>query len=555
MNGSTPRLTSLPAWQKLKSHYADIADIHMRELFADQPDRFNEFTIAWQDLFLDYSKNRITEKTMKLLVELAEECDIPEEIERMFKGEKINTTEGREVLHTALRSDVSTPYIIADGSDVMPEVRAELEKMKLFCDAVHSGKKKGYTGKKFTSIVNIGIGGSDLGPQMVVNALKFYQMDLIIHFVSNVDDAEIAETLKSLDPETTLFIIASKTFTTWETLTNAHTARDWFLKSGAESAALSSHFIAVSSNIPAATSFGIAEENIFEFWDWVGGRYSLWSAIGLSIALSVGYEKFSELLAGAHAMDSHFRETPLQRNIPVVLALIGIWYNNFHGADTQAIIPYDQYLVDLPAYLQQADMESNGKHVTRHGQDVNYSTGQIIWGTTGTNGQHAYFQLLHQGTRLIPADFLASVESLNDLGEHHRLLIANFLAQTEALVRGKTREEAMATMLQSGMDQTEIDKLLPHKVFAGNQPTNTLLYQKLTPYNLGALIAMYEHKIFVQGIIWDLNSFDQWGVELGKNLARIIYDELLDNEPVRTHGQSTQGLINYFKVKSALPEE
>ena len=552
MTISTPRLKSLPPLQMLKQHYKDISIEHKPVLITSQPERFDEFSIDRQELLLDYSKNRITEETIQLLVELANECGLPEAIERMFTGEKINNTEGREVLHTALRSNINKPYNIVSGDDVMPEIRAELEKMKDFSDAVHSGRTTGYTGKPFTSVVNIGIGGSDLGPHMVVNALQYYQKDIDIYFVSNVDDADIAKTLKKLDPETTLFIISSKTFTTWETLTNAHTARKWFLQSGAGNSALSKHFIAVSSNVPEATAFGVAEENIFEFWDWVGGRYSLWSAIGLSIALAVGYDKFSELLAGAHAMDKHFRTTPLEKNIPVILGLLGIWYDNFFGADSQAIIPYDQYLEYLPSYLQQADMESNGKRVTRNGEEVDYNTGLIVWGTTGTNGQHAYFQLLHQGTRLIPADFLAAVESLNDIGEHHRLLIANFLAQTEALIRGKTVDEARASLEESGLDNEAIEKILPHKVFPGNQPTNTIFYQKLTPFNLGALIAMYEHKIFAQGIIWDLNSFDQWGVELGKSLAKIIYDELDDNEPVTTHGQSTRGLINYFKQKSSM---
>jgi len=552
MNKSSPRLTTLPAWKKLQAHYDEISDLHMRELFAGQPNRFEEFSIDLDYLFLDYSKNRIIPKTMQLLTDLARECRVPEAIDNMFKGEKINTTEDREALHTALRSDINKPFVIANGDDVMPEIKAELEKMKDFCDAVHSGKNTGHTGKTFTSIVNIGIGGSDLGPHMVVNALKFYQKDLDVYFVSNIDDAEISETLKKLDPETTLFIISSKTFTTWETLTNAHSARNWFLQSGANHDALSKHFIAVSSNIPAATAFGITEENIFEFWDWVGGRYSLWSAIGLSIALAVGFEKFSELLAGANSMDKHFREAPLEKNIPVILGLLGIWYNNFFAADTQAILPYDQYLQFLPAYLQQADMESNGKRVTKNGEEVDYSTGPIIWGTTGTNGQHAYFQLLHQGTRLIPADFIASIESLNDIGIHHRLLIANFLAQTEALVRGKTSAEARAALEKSGLSEKKIEKILPHRVFPGNQPTNTLFYQKLTPYNLGALIAVYEHKIYVQGVIWDINSFDQWGVELGKKLARIIYDELENDVPINTHGQSTRGLINYFKQKSTI---
>ncbi len=550
MTESSPRLTTLPAWKKLQSHFDEISSLHMRELFASQSNRFEEFSIDLNFLFLDYSKNRINSKTMRLLTALARECGVPEAIQSMFKGEKINTTENREVLHTALRSDIGEPFVIANGDDVMPEIRAELAKMKIFCEAVHGGKKIGHTGKPFTSVVNIGIGGSDLGPHMAVNALMYYSKGLEIHFVSNIDDAEISETLKKLDPETTLFIISSKTFTTWETLTNAQSARNWFLQSGADQNALAKHFVAISSNMQAATEFGIAEENIFELWDWVGGRYSLWSAIGLSIALAVGFERFSELLAGANTMDKHFREAPLEKNIPVILGLLGIWYNNFFGTDTQAILPYDQYLRYLPAYLQQADMESNGKRVTKGGEEVDYSTGPIIWGTTGTNGQHAYFQLLHQGTRLIPADFIASVESLNDVGTHHRLLIANFLAQTEALVRGKTKAEARAALEASGLSEVEIKKILPHRVFPGNQPSNTLFYQKLTPFNLGSLIAMYEHKIYIQGVIWDINSFDQWGVELGKKLARIIYDELEDNTPVITHGQSTRGLINYFKQHS-----
>ncbi|MCK5359453.1 MAG: glucose-6-phosphate isomerase [Gammaproteobacteria bacterium] len=551
MPKSHPRLTSLPAWQKLLDHYDQVSGRHMRDMFAEQADRFNDFSIHWEEFLLDYSKNLITKETKQLLMELARECAVPEAIESMFNGEKINTTEDREVLHTALRSDTSKPFIIADGDDVMPEIRTELNKIEAFCHAVHSGKHTGYTGKRITSVVNIGIGGSDLGPHMVVEALEYYNIGIHTHFVSNVDDADIAETLCRVDPESCLFIISSKTFTTWETVTNAHSARDWFLTSGASKSALSKHFVAVSSNIDAAKEFGIKEENIFEFWDWVGGRYSMWSAIGLSIALAVGYDKFTEFLAGAHSMDKHFRETPLEQNIPVILGLLGIWYNNFFEADTQAIMPYDQYLKYLPDYLQQADMESNGKRVTRQGEEVNYTTGPIIWGTTGTNGQHSYFQLLHQGTRLIPADFITAVESLNNTGDHHRLLVANFFAQTEALVKGKTEAEVRYSLKKSGLNEDEIEKILPHKVFPGNHPTNSLIFQKLTPYNLGALIAMYEHKIFVQGVIWDINSFDQWGVELGKNLAVIIFDELEDNEPVDSHGQSTRGLINYFKSKSS----
>jgi glucose-6-phosphate isomerase len=547
-NSSSPRLTTLPVWHKLEQHKREIESVHMRELFARQPDRFDAYSIEWEDLFLDYSKNRITTETMPLLFELARECDLHGAIERMFSGEKINNTEHRAVMHTALRNDPDTPFTIAGGDDVMPKVNAVLDQMQGFCDAVHDGSWTGYTGKAITSIVNIGIGGSDLGPRMVVHALKHYRVnDMSVHFVSNVDDADIAETLKSIDPETTLFIVSSKTFTTQETLANAHTARDWFLATMKDEKAIASHFVAVSTNIAAATEFGVDEANIFEFWDWVGGRYSLWSAIGLSIALSSGMDRFRELLAGAHAMDKHFRDTPFEQNMPVVLGLLGIWYNDFFNAQTYAIIPYDQYLSDMPAYLQQADMESNGKRVTRDGKAVNYSTGAVIWGMPGTNGQHAFFQLLHQGTRLIPADFLAPVESLNELGDHHRLLISNFLAQTEALVRGKTEEEAREDLEQADLSEEEIALLLPHKIFPGNQPTNTLFYQRLTPYNLGALIAMYEHKIFVQGIIWELNSFDQWGVELGKKLATRIYREIQDDVPVTSHGQSTRGLINYFK--------
>jgi len=544
----SPRLTTLPVWRKLQEHQQAISRRHMRELFAGQSNRFETFSIEWEDLFLDYSKNRITPETMALLFELARECDVHGAIERMFRGEKINNTEHRAVMHVALRNDPAQPFTTADEGDVMPMIRSVLDRMQAFCDAVHDGSWTGYTGKPIRSIINIGIGGSDLGPRMVVNALKHYRVnDLDVHFVSNVDDTDIVETLKVIDPETSLFIVASKTFTTQETLTNAHTARDWFLRAAGDESAVAKHFVAVSTNVEAATAFGIGEKNIFEFWDWVGGRYSLWSAIGLSIALAVGMERFRELLAGAHAMDRHFRDTPFEHNLPVVLGLLGVWYIDFFRAETQAIIPYDQYLADMPAYLQQADMESNGKRVTRDGKPVDYPTGAVIWGMPGTNGQHAFFQLLHQGTRLIPADFLAPVESLHEIGEHHRLLISNFLAQTEALVRGKTEQEARADLEAEGLPDDEIRLLLPHKVFPGNQPTNTLFYQKLTPYNLGAMIAMYEHKIFVQGIIWELNSFDQWGVELGKRLATRIHAEIQDDKPVASHGQSTRGLINYFK--------
>ncbi len=496
---------------------------------------------------MDYSKNRITAETLRLLHDLAEACGLKDAIGRMFAGDRINETENRAVLHTALRNRANTP-VYENGKDVMPEVNAVLAKMKGFAEQVRSGAWKGFTGKRITDIVNIGIGGSDLGPVMVTECLRPYaQTGLRVHFVSNVDGTHIAETLKPLDPETTLFLIASKTFTTQETMTNAFSARDWFLKRAKDSAHVARHFVAISTNTAKVKEFGIHPDNMFVFWDWVGGRYSLWSAIGLSIACFVGFERFEELLAGAHAMDRHFRETPFERNIPVILALLGIWYTNFFGAETEAILPYDQYMHRFSAYFQQGNMESNGKSVDRAGARVGYATGPVIWGEPGTNGQHAFYQLIHQGTRLIPADFLAPAVSHNPVGKHHPILLSNFFAQTEALMNGKTAEEAAAELRQEGRHEDDIRHLAPHKVFEGNRPTNSILFQKLTPRVLGSLIAMYEHKIFVQGVIWNIFSFDQWGVELGKQLAGKILPELGDDHPVASHDGSTNGLINAYK--------
>ncbi len=541
-------LVKSPAWKALEAHYKKVEPMHMRDLFKQDPKRFDKFSLTFNDILLDYSKNRITEETRSLLLALAEEADIKGWAEKMFTGEKINLTENRAVLHVALRNRSNRP-IVVDGKDVMPGVNAVLEQMARFCHGVREGEWKGYTGKVITDIVNIGIGGSDLGPVMVTEALKPYgKAALSPHFVSNIDGTHLAETLKGLHPETTLFIIASKTFTTQETLTNAHSARDWFLKKAGDEAAIAKHFVAVSTNAEAVSRFGIDTRNMFEFWDWVGGRYSLWSAIGLSIALSIGMKNFESLLAGAHEMDEHFRSSPLDQNMPVILALLGIWYNNFFNAQTHAILPYDQYLHRFPAYLQQADMESNGKRVNRQGEVVDYSTGPIIWGEPGTNGQHAFYQLIHQGTKLVPADFLAPIATQNPMGEHHKILLSNFFAQTEALMKGKTQDEARAELVASGKDPAAVEKLLPHKVFEGNRPTNAIFVRKLDPRTLGALIALYEHKIFVQGIIWQINSFDQWGVELGKQLAKAILPELEGDDEVTTHDSSTNGLINYYKA-------
>ncbi len=543
-----PSLTALPAWKKLLAHYKKISKVHMLELFAKDRTRFEKFSLQVGDILLDYSKNRITEETMNLLFALAKETKVKANIEKMFRGEKINTTENRAVLHVALRNRANRP-IKVDGKDVMPEVNAVLAQMKSFCEAVRSGAWLGYTGKPITDVVNIGIGGSDLGPAMVCQALKPYsKRDLKMHFVSNVDGTHIAETLRELNAETTLFIIASKTFTTQETLTNAHTARRWFLERMHHEIAIAKHFVALSTNSKEVEKFGIDLRNMFGFWDWVGGRYSLWSAIGLSIALSIGFENFEELLTGAFEMDEHFRTAPLERNMPVILALLGIWYNNFFGAESYAILPYDQYLSRFAAYFQQGDMESNGKRVTKSGDVVNYQTGQIVWGEPGTNGQHAFYQLIHQGTKLIPCDFLAPCQSHNPIGEHHAILLSNFFAQTEALMKGKTEEEARAELKAQGLKGAALKKLLPHKVFEGNKPTNSILFKKLTPRTLGSLIALYEHKIFVQSIIWNINAFDQWGVELGKQLAKTILPELASNEPVHSHDSSTNGLINFYKA-------
>ncbi len=541
------RLTLSSAWKALGQHQKEIASAHLRDLFAGDPDRFQKFSIRWKDILLDYSKNRITEKTMSLLLDLAREVGLDTWIEKMFTGEKINFTEHRSVLHIALRNRSNTP-ILVDGEDVMPAVNKVLNHMRSFSELVRNGGWKGCSGKEMTDIVNIGIGGSDLGPVMVTAALKPYgHTRLSVRFVSNVDGTHIAETLKRLNPETTLFIISSKTFTTQETLANAQSAKRWFLERVKDESAVAKHFVAVSTNAKAVSAFGIDTRNMFEFWDWVGGRYSLWSAIGLSIALYIGMDNFEDLLTGAHEMDQHFRTAPFEDNIPVILALLGVWYNNFFHAESHAIIPYDQYMHRFPAYLQQGDMESNGKRVTRDGNEVDYSTGPIIWGEPGTNGQHAFFQLVHQGTKMIPTDFLAPMQTQNPVGDHHTILLSNFFAQTEALMRGKTNAEARQELRSSGVPGTDLEHLLPHKVFPGNRPTNSILFKKLTPRTLGSLIAMYEQKIFVQGVIWNVNSFDQWGVELGKQLAKTILPELASGAVATSHDSSTNGLIAFYK--------
>jgi len=543
-------LTELSSWKKLTEHFAGVSGLQMRDLFNKDSERFDKFSLKTDELFLDYSKNRITEETMALLIQLAEQCNVKAGIEDMFSGKKINTTEGRAVLHTALRNRSNRPVYV-EGVNVMEDVNRVLSQMKKFSEAVRSGEWKGYTGKAITDVVNIGIGGSDLGPVMVCEALKPYAKEgLNVHFVSNVDGTHVAEALKKVNPETTLFIIASKTFTTQETIANAETAKAWFLKHAGDEKAVALHFAALSTNADAVSKFGIDTVNMFEFWDWVGGRYSLTSAIGLSIALYIGFDKFEELLEGFHKMDEHFRTAPFEKNMPVILAVLGVWYNNFFGADSQAILPYDQYMHRFAAYFQQADMESNGKRVTKDGKVVNYQTGPIIWGEPGTNGQHAFYQLIHQGTKLIPCDFLAPVISQNPIGEHHKMLLANFFAQTEALMKGKTEGEAKAELEKEGKSAEEVDALLPHKVFPGNIPTNSIVFKQLTPKTLGALIALYEHKIFVQGLIWNVNSFDQWGVELGKQLAKNILTELRKGETVSSHDSSTNGLINYFLKES-----
>ncbi len=535
------------AYRKLKSHYKTISKVPVKNLFEADPKRASKFTLRFQDTLVDFSKNQINGRTLSYLIDLANECGLSEAINKMFSGEAINATENRAVLHTALRNRSNEPVFV-NGKDVMPDVNRVLEQMKIFSNSVRSGEWKGFTGKKITDIVNIGIGGSDLGPVMVTEALKPYgKKGLKVHFVSNVDGTHIAETLRLVNPETTLFMIASKTFTTQETMANAHSARSWFLESAGEEVYIKKHFVAISTNAQGVAGFGIDTRNMFEFWDWVGGRYSLWSAIGLSIACYIGFSNFEQLLTGAHDMDNHFRYSTFRKNIPVILGLLGIWYNNFYHAQSHAILPYDQYMHRFAAYFQQGDMESNGKSVTRNGEKAAYQTGPVIWGEPGTNGQHAFYQLIHQGTKLIPCDFLAPAISQNPLGEHHKMLLANFFAQTEALMNGKSEEEARAELIASGKTQAEIDFLVPFKVFGGNRPTNSFLFKKLTPKVLGSLIAMYEHKIFVQGVIWNIFSFDQWGVELGKQLANKIYPELQDDAVVTSHDSSTNNLINTYK--------
>ncbi len=536
-------LTQTPGWQALVNHASEMAPVQMRDLFDADPERFIRFSRELDDLLLDFSKNRMIDETLKLLLDLARERNVEEWRDRMFGGERINTTENRSVFHVALRYQGTAP-MRTDGQDVMPEVRRVLVHMREFSSAVRSGKWLGFTGKPIRHVVNIGIGGSDLGPQMVTEALRHYaHAQVRVHFVSNVDATHLVETLKPLDASETLFIIASKTFTTEETLTNAHSARDWLVGALGDESAVARHFVAISTNVQAVAAFGIDPVNMFEFWDWVGGRYSLWSAIGLPIAIAVGMERFEELQRGAYEMDHHFQIAELESNLPVLLALVGIWNINFLGAETHALLPYDQYLHRFAAYFQQGDMESNGKRVTREGGEVDYATGPVLWGEPGTNGQHAFYQLIHQGTRLVPVDFIAPVRSLNPLGDHHRKLLANCLAQGEALMRGRTAAEARAELEASDLDAERIEQLLPHRIFPGNRPSNTLLFEQLTPYALGRLIALYEHKIFVQGILWGINSFDQWGVELGKQLAKSIYTELGDATPPDTHDCSTQALI------------
>ena len=549
--------TNTAAWQQLKHHFSEMKNTRMKDLFANDPARFEKFSLKFDDILFDYSKNIITDKTIELLLQLAADCQLKTAIEAMFGGDIINGTENRSVLHVALRNFSKNP-IHSHGNDVMPEVRKVLRKMKTFCEAVHSGKFRGYTGKRIKYIVNIGIGGSDLGPLMVTEALKPYWVeDIQTYFVSNVDGTHIAETLKKVKPERTLFLIASKTFTTQETMTNANTAREWFLKKAKNEKHIASHFVALSTNEKEVVKFGINKKNMFEFWDWVGGRYSLWSAIGLSIALTIGYKNFELLLKGAHNTDNHFSQTTFEKNIPVLMALIGLWYSNFFGSQTEAILPYDQYMHRFAAYCQQGNMESNGKSVDRNGEPVKYSTGPVIWGEPGTNGQHAFYQLIHQGTPLIPCDFIAPAQTHNPISDHHPKLLSNFFAQTEALMNGKNEEEAEKELEKQGLSATDIARLLPYKIFTGNRPTNSFLIKKITPYTLGELIALYEHKIFAQGVIWNIYSFDQWGVELGKQLANRILPELQDDKPVSNHDSSTNGLINAWKLmrKEKPPKE
>lgn len=546
MNTINPMQTE--AWKALTAHFESAQDMDLKALFAADGTRFDKFSASFgHDILVDYSKNLITEQTLDLLFSLARQTELESAIKAMFAGEAINQTENRAVLHTALRNRSNLPVMV-DDQDVMPAVNAVLDKMQRFTGRVISGEWQGYTGKAITDVVNVGIGGSDLGPYMVTEALTPYKNHLKMHFVSNVDGTHIKETLKTLNPETTLFLIASKTFTTQETMTNALTAREWFLGSAQDIKHVAKHFAALSTNADAVSEFGIDTENMFEFWDWVGGRYSLWSAIGLSIALSIGFDNFIELLEGAHQVDQHFLETELEENIPVILALIGIWYNNFHGAESEAILPYDQYMHRFPAYFQQGNMESNGKTIDRNGEPVQYQTGPVIWGEPGTNGQHAFYQLIHQGTKLIPCDFIAPAQSHNNIGDHHQKLMSNFFAQTEALAFGKSEQEVRSELTAAGKNQQEIDQLAPFKIFDGNRPTNSILVKKITPRTLGSLIAFYEHKIFVQGVIWNIFSFDQWGVELGKQLASQILPKLREGDEVNSHDSSTNGLINAFKA-------
>ena len=539
--------TTTQAWQKLEEHAQKMKQVHMKTLFQEDNDRFKKFSYCFNDTVFDFSKNRITEETLQLLIQLAKETKLKEGIQAFFDGDLINETEHRSVLHIALRNFSENP-VYAEGKNVMPEVKDVLHQMQRFCETVHTGKWLGYTGKRIKYIVNIGIGGSDLGPYMVTEALKPYWVEGIqTYYVSNIDGSHIAETLKKVNPEETLFLIASKTFTTQETMTNAHTARVWFLQAASDESHVAKHFVALSTNEKEVVKFGIDKNNMFQFWDWVGGRYSLWSAIGLSIALTIGYNHFEQLLKGAHAVDEHFASTPFEENIPVLMALIGVWYVNFFGTQTEAILPYDQYLHRFAAYFQQGNMESNGKSVDRNGEPVSYATGPIVWGEPGTNGQHAFYQLIHQGTLLIPCDFIACAQSHNPIGDHHLKLMSNFFAQTEALMNGKSEQEVEEEFLKSGKNVEEIAKLTPFKIFEGNRPTNSILIKKLTPASLGELIAFYEHKIFTQGVIWNIFSFDQWGVELGKQLANKILPELQSEESISSHDTSTNGLINSFK--------
>lgn len=541
------KLTDTEAWSTLKQHYDEIKHVHMRDLFDADQGRFDRFSLQINDILYDYSKNRITNETVGHLLALAHEAELPKWIERLFAGERINNTEDRAVLHTALR-EKGDHSVILDGADIVPDIKAERERVKALAEQIRTRKWRGVTNQAITDVVNIGIGGSHLGPLMVNEALRPYSLhDLTVHFVSNIDENHINDTLQYLNPETTFFIIASKTFTTQDTMVNAETARQWYVSHVGSDEHIHRHFSAVTSNLQLAREFGIADENIFKMWDWVGGRYSLWSAIGLSIVIAIGSEQFEELLEGAYDIDMHFRKSPLEENIPVMMALLGVWYNNFFEAQTTAVLPYDQHLHRFPAYLQQADMESNGKYVDRNGDEVDYTTGPVVFGEIGIAGQHAFFQLLHQGTKLVPADILAPVSSFRCIARHHRALMSNVFAQTEALMRGKTEQEARQELEDMGMNNEDINKLLPYKVFPGNRPTSTLLFDTLTPRTLGSLIALYEHKIFVQGVIWNINSFDQWGVELGKQLATTISHELDDVEPITTHDCSTNGLINYYK--------